>query len=94
MLKSFSQLKKDLKVGVTVRTIRNNCKPEMTGEIRTISKVQTNAIAFKRSDGKDSWLWWGKANNYEYENNNIKVYDEPSKYNDFKRTLVFEYEIL
>ena len=94
MLKTFAQLKRDLQVGVKVKTITNYVKPEMEGQIRPIGKVQTNAIAFLREDNKLSWLWWGKANNVEYENNIFKIYEDPANWNGQKRTLVFVYEIL
>lgn len=93
-MKSFSQLKKDLQTGVKVKTIFNYCKPENNGQIRAIGKVQTNAIAFLKDDSKLSWLWWGKASNYEYEDNVFKVYDEPNAYNNFTRNLLFVYEII
>lgn len=88
--KSFSQLKKDLKIGVQVKTLVNNIKPEYKNEIRIISKIQTNGIAFRCiRNGKqtDSHLWWQKAANYEYINNIFKVYDD-------NKNLLFEYEIL
>lgn len=89
-MKSFAQLKKDLKVGVKVKTISNIVKPEKNGEIRPIGKVQTNAICFETSEGRLSYLWWPKASEIEYVGNVFKVYDN---YNG-QRTLVFTYEIL
>ena len=47
VMKSFSQLKKDIKVGTMIETILNNYKPERNGQIRKVAKVQTNAIAFE-----------------------------------------------
>lgn len=76
MKKTFNQLKKDLQVGVMVKTIANNIKPEMNGQVRAIGKVQSNAIAFLREDNKLSWLWWGKASEYEYEDDTFKVYSQ------------------
>ena len=95
MKKSFNQMKKDLHVGVKVKTIHNFIKPEKDGAVREIAKVQTNAIAFKDNTPSGlSWLWFAKAGNYEYEDNIIKVYDDPASYNNYQRTLVFEYEII
>ena len=88
--KSFSQLKKDLKVGVKVKTVVNEIKPEFTGEIREISIVQTNAIAFKcirNGVETNSWLWWLKAKNYEYEDNTFKCFDDNGN-------VLFIYEIM
>lgn len=95
MLKTFAQLKRDLQVGVKVKTLVNNCKPEMEGQVRPVGKVQTNAIAFVRDDEKLSWLWWpDTAKNIEYDNNIFSVYEKPNKYNNQQRTLLFTYEIL
>lgn len=66
-----------------------------------MGKVQSNAIAFEipKEDQKSdfrgeiqtlSWLWWGKANQYEYENNVFKIYDEIRG----ERVLSFIYEII
>jgi len=96
-MKTFSQLKRDLQKGVKIRTILNNLKPEFNGEIRTIKTVQTNAVSFecvRNGRETESWLWWGKAANYEYEGNIFKVYDNPMEHNNFKRELLFEYEIM
>ena len=95
-MKSLAQLKKDLQVGVNVRTIRNNCKPEKNNQVRKIARVQTNAIIFEDNTHKSgtSYLWWPKAAFVEYEGNIFKIFDEPNKYNNHTRTLLFEYEIL
>lgn len=88
-MKSFAQLQRDMHLGVKVKTITNNCKPENNGEVREISKVQTNAIAFRRADGKDSWMWWDKKHNtFEYDNNILKVFWKHDN------SLAFVYEIL
>ncbi|MDD3085423.1 MAG: hypothetical protein PHU32_06065 [Candidatus ainarchaeum sp.] len=60
MKKTFAQLKRDLKVGVKVKQIKNEIWGTINDEIREISKVQTNAVAFRTNkNGKiiDSWLW-------------------------------------
>ena len=86
--KSFAQLKRDLQVGVLVKTIHNYCKPEKDGEVRKIAKVQTNAIAFETANpDKPSWIWW-KEHKVEYTDKVFKVY---SKKTD---ELFFEYEII
>ena len=100
-MKSFSQLKRDIKKGTTIKTILNVWKPEKNGQTRKVGIVQTNAIAFEipKEEQKEnlrgeiqtlSWLWWGKASQYEYENNIFKVYDEIKG----ERVLSFVYQIL
>lgn len=86
-MKTFAQLKRDIKEGSLIKTILNNIKPEKNGEIRKIGKVQSNAIAFETIKGKLSWLWWGKASQYEYEGNIFKVFDN-------NKNLCFVYEIM
>jgi len=93
-MKTFAQLKRDIQEGITIKTVTNNCKPEMSGQVRKVGKVQSNAIAFLRDDGKLSWIWWPKANCVEYEENTFKIYDEPREYNNFTRELLFVYEIV
>lgn len=95
-MKTFSQLKRDLHTGVKVKTILNNCKPEKNGQIREILKTQSNAIVFKDETTKsgESWLWYAKASNYEYEDNIVKVYDDPHSCNNYTRELLFVYEIM
>lgn len=100
-MKTFAQLKKDMKEGTKVKTIYNAYKPERNGQVRTIGKVQTNAIAFCVPEEEQqpnifgevqklSWLWWKKANNYEYEGDTVKIYDEYKG----ERVLSFIYKIL
>lgn len=84
-MKTFAQLKRDFCEGAIIKTVLNNCKPERTGQIRKIVKVQTNAIAFEIPE-KDryrnilgvwqtlSWLYWDKASNYEYDGDTVKCY--------------------
>lgn len=94
-MKTFAQLKRDIKEGSKIKTVLNNIKPEKNGEIRKVGKVQSNAIAFEIEPKLNiwgqtvnlSWLWWGKASQYEYENNIFKVFDE-------NKNLCFIYEIM
>lgn len=96
-IKTFSQLKRDLKAGTKIKTILNNIKPEKNGQIRTIQTVQTNAICFDDSSTRTgkSWLYYPpKAKYIKYYDNIFEVYDIPSKYNNFTSDLIFKYEIL
>lgn len=92
MKKTFAQLKRDFKVGATIETVLNNCRPEKNGQIRKIKKTQSNAIVFEdlTHNSGDSWLWWGKASDYEYEDNTVKVYHEYKG----ERFLDFIYKII
>lgn len=100
-MKTFSQLKRDITVGTTIKTIFNLYRPDKNGQIRKINKVQTNAIGFEIPEEQrtrnvfgeiqdTSWLWWGKASQYEYEDNTFKIYETIKN----ERVLAFVYEIL
>jgi len=52
---SWTALKKRFVVGMQLRVVRNTYRPEVNGQIRTITKVQTNALMFD-VDGKSYWL--------------------------------------
>lgn len=41
--------------------------------VREIGKVQTNAVAFLKADGKLSWLWWPKAMDVKVEENSFTI---------------------
>ncbi|GAA6401130.1 hypothetical protein K020075H21_04690 [Bacteroides ovatus] len=41
--------------------------------VREIGKVQGNAVAFLKPDGKLSWLWWPKAKDVKVEGNSFTV---------------------
>ena len=91
-MKSLSQLKRDIKVGTVIKTVINNIKPEKNGQVRKVAKVQTNAIVFEdlMYDSKLSWLWWGKASDYEYEENTFRVFHTDLRTNEKVLDLVYE----
>ncbi len=93
-MKTFAQLKRDIKEGTSIKTISNAIKPELNNQVRVVGKTQGNAIAFTREDGKLSWLWWPKASCVEYDGDTFKIYEEPKPYNNFTRTLAFVYQIV
>ena len=97
-MKTFAQLKRDLKEGVKIRCLYNYYRENFPKEYRTITKVQTNAITLETitEDGiKQLWLYFPKSSTLvEYENNIFKFFVEPNKYNNFTKTLEFIYEIL
>lgn len=84
MKKTFAQLKRDLKVGVKVKQTKNEIWGTINDEIREISKVQTNAVAFRTNkNGKtvDSWLWFPKSvsevdyqgDTFYFKSNNLMI---------------------
>ena len=82
MRKTFAQLKRDLQLGVKIKMIKRevNGKEEKANiEEREVSKVQSNAIAFKTllPDGSigNSWLYFPKASQVEYIGNTFTFND-------------------
>lgn len=76
MKKTFAQLKRDLQLGTKIKMIKrevNGKEEKAIAEVREISKVQSNAIAFKTllPDGTvgNSWLYFPKASQVEYIGN-------------------------
>ena len=76
MEKTFAQLKRDLQLGTKIKMIKrevNGIEKKAITEDREISKVQSNAIAFKTllPDGMigNSWLYFPKASQVEYIGN-------------------------
>lgn len=63
MIKNLTQLKKSLKNGVQYTIVENAIKPQNNGSLRTITKVQSNAVkAYVGNDtNSEIWLYWQKA---------------------------------
>jgi len=74
-MKTFSQLKKDIKVGMKIRCVEHNIKPERVGLVGVVTKVQSNALA-RDIEGKDNWLRYPNAATLvEYEDNKFSFYE-------------------
>ena len=76
MKKTFAELKRDLQLGIKIKMIKrevNGKEEKAITEDREISKVQSNAVAFKTllPDGSigNSWLYFPKASEIEYIGN-------------------------
>ena len=48
-------------------------RAEKTSACVEVGKVQGNAVAFLKPDGKLSWLWWPKAKDVQVEENAFTV---------------------
>lgn len=79
MIKNLSQLKKAMNNGATFEIVKHYIKPEYTGQIRKPNKIQTNGMysivlnepenpVTKANDGKGSWIEYGKASDWTFEN--------------------------
>jgi len=76
-INSLSQLKRVLQVGTKFKVI-DHCRPELIGQIREVTKVQTNGIYTILPDnpehkystcngGKGSWMEYNKSSYYEFD---------------------------
>ena len=85
-VKNLAQFKRAIQNGNAFRIIRNDRFPEFNGQIRVPSKVQTNGFysvvkdepnnkVSQLNDGLGSWLMYGKAINWTFENGTCKLYD-------------------
>ena len=94
-MKTFAQLKRDLKVGTILKLRVNNHKPERNGKRFMIAKVKTNAIAYVEIDYKNEiinpklvWVWLPKSAVFvEYEKNDFKLKNEYNMKIDFEYTI-------
>ena len=79
MINNLSQLKKAINNGAMFTIIKHYIKPEYTGQIRKPNKIQTNGFysivteepenpVSKANDGKGSWIEYGKASDWTFEN--------------------------
>lgn len=71
-MKTLADVKRKMTLGSKwhcVRVFNNN---ENIG-VREIGKVQSNAVAFLKPDGKLSWLWWPKAKDVQVEGNSFTI---------------------
>lgn len=71
-MKTLADVKRKMALGskwYCVRVFNNN---EDMG-VREIGKVQSNAVAFLKPDGKLSWLWWPKAKDVQVEGNSFTI---------------------
>lgn len=68
-MKTLTDLKKRIKIGVKIVKIDSCRKLETLNKIRMVDKVQTNAFTM---DG--SWLYYQKAGDYEFNGDIFSIY--------------------
>jgi hypothetical protein len=77
MIKSFSQLKRDLLPGTQLKVLEHKYRPEQIGNIKTISRTQSNGLYTTSPDdreGKEIWLELPSASLVTYDDNIISFY--------------------
>lgn len=85
-IKNLSQMKKAIGAKRCFEIVEHYFHPEMTGQIREPSVIQTNAFysvvkdepehkVSKANDGKGYYLAYGKAADWKFENGECVLYD-------------------
>ena len=92
MITNLAQFKRALTIGSVWQAYHYDSHGNKSplGE-RPVSIKQSNAIAFRTNEGKDSWMHFDKAENYEFKDDKVfiywpecKVYDKPKDNGDLK----------
>ena len=65
-MKTLADVKRKMTLGSKWRCVRLFEGGKDLG-VREVGKVQGNAVAFLKPDGKLSWLWWPKAKDVQVE---------------------------
>jgi len=71
--KSFADFKKRVQVGDRLHCDNFNF-PHLSGP-RTVTKVQTNAIAVTNADGREIWWWYTKASEVRIDGRAVSAID-------------------
>ena len=71
-MNTLADVKRKMTLGSKWRCVRVSNQDKDTG-VREIGKVQTNAVAFVKADGKLSWLWWPKAKDVQVEGDSFTI---------------------
>lgn len=90
MIKNLSQLRKAINSGKKFRIIEHGIKPMYKGQIRKPNVVQTNGFysivenepdnpVTLANNGKGSWIEYGKASDWIFENNMCAQYDRSGR---------------
>ena len=86
IVKNLSQFKKAISAGHAFKIVKHYYKPELSGQIRKPSIVQTNAFysivpgnpenpVSKANVGKGYYLQYGKAGDWDFTGDTIKLFD-------------------
>ncbi len=83
---NLNQFKKQITIG-QIYTAYNHVMDTFLG-IREISIIQTNAVAFKTQEGKNSWLYFPKAKDFRsIDGNTFQIYEDDTLVLTYRRQL-------
>ena len=71
-MRTLADVKRKMTLGSKWRCVQLFMGGEDLG-VREVGKVQGNAVAFLKADGKLSWLWWPKAKDMRVEENMFTI---------------------
>mgnify|MGYP007050167286 FL=1 len=71
-MRTLADVKRKMTLGSKWRCVQLFKGGEDLG-VREVGKVQGNAVAFLKADGKLSWLWWPKAKDMRVEGNMFTI---------------------
>lgn len=83
-INTLSKFKQAIEVGTKFKVIEHTVHKNYVGEIRTVSKVQTNGFYAKNSEndmlngGKGRWTGYNKAVNWKFNNDETIDYLNPN----------------
>jgi len=88
MIRNLAQLKRAIQVGTEFKVI-NHCRPSYIGEHRIVTFVNTlgfySVVPERKTlsnEDLDLFLEWGKAANWDFQNNVCTQYRNKSKHID------------
>lgn len=98
MIKNLNQLKRTLKENMLLE-ITGHCREECVGEIRRITKVNTQGFystvtspSDRINPGKNPVLWWSKASFWQFQNGNCSVYTSDQHHKE--QHLIMSFRVL
>lgn len=80
---SLAEFKRKLQVGSKWQALNHIDQKDLG--IREVSKVQTNAVAFKMPNGRDSWLYFPKAKDLKVEGDSFTVLEDGTPILTYKK---------
>ena len=92
MITNLAQFKRALTIGSVWQAYHYDHKHNKSDlGARPVSIKQSNAVAFKTKEDKDSWMHFSKAECYEFKDDKVFIYWPRCEFGNTPRQLVLEY---
>jgi len=103
-IKNLAQLKRAIQSGAPFKILKHYVRPDFEGQVRKPNVIQTNGFysvilddpdhaVSKSNGGKGSWLDYGKASDWSFENGVCKLFDRRTNGSGERRS-VWEIEFI